>query len=121
MYESTENNDLIGYTYSDFAGNFDRKRTYGYVFHIGPGVIAWASKKQSIVTLSSVKQEYVATTSTTCQAVWLRRVLDRIKQKQQGSTTIYCDNTSTIALSKNSVFHRRASILILDITLLEDL
>ena len=30
-----------------------------------------------------------------------------LKQKQEGSTTIYCENTSTIALSKNSVFHQK--------------
>ena len=39
--------------------------------------------------------------------VVLRRVLDRLKQKQRESTQIYCDNTSTIALSKNGVFHQK--------------
>ena len=60
------------------------------------------------MTLSSVEAEYVAATSVTCQAVWLRRELDGFKQKQQGSTAIYCDNTSAIALSKNSVFHQKS-------------
>ena len=63
MYSSTKNNDLIGYTDNDFAGSLDdMKSTYGYVFHLGSGVISWASKKQPIVTLSSAKEEYVATT-----------------------------------------------------------
>ena len=109
MYASTEKKELIGYTDSDFAGSLDdRKSTSGYVFHLGSGVIAWASKKQPIVTLSSAEAEYVAATSAACQAVWLRRVLDGLKQKQQGSTAIYCDNTSAIALSKNSVFHQKS-------------
>ena len=74
---------MIGYTDSDFAGSLDdRKSTSGYVFHISSGVIAWASKKQPIVTLSSAEAEYVAATSAACQAVWLRRVLDGLKQKQ---------------------------------------
>ena len=82
MYASTENKELIGYTDSDFAGSLDdRKCTSGYVFHLGSRVIAWASKKQPIVTLSSAEAEYVATTSAACQAVWLRRVLDGLKQK----------------------------------------
>ena len=39
--------------------------------------------------------------------MWLRRVLNGLKQKQQGTITIYCDNTLTIALSKKSVFHQK--------------
>ena len=60
------------------------------------------------MTLSSLEEKYLGATSTTCHAVWLRRVFDGLKKKQQGSTTIYCDNTSAIALSKNSVFHQKS-------------
>ena len=67
-----------------------------------------ASKKQPIVTISSAEAKYVAATSSTCQALWLRRVFDGLKHKQQGSTKIYCDTTSAIALSKNSVFHQKS-------------
>lgn len=106
MYVSTKNKDLIRYIDNDFVGCLDdRKRTSCFMFHLGSGVISWASKKQPIVALSSVEAEYVAAKSTACQAVWLRRVLDGLKKKQQGSTTIYCDNTLAISLSKNSVFH----------------
>jgi len=74
---------LIGYTDSDFVGSLDvRKRTCGFVFHIGSGVISWASKKHPVVTLSSTEEEYVAATSATCQAVWLIRVFDGLKQKK---------------------------------------
>eukprot|EP00253_Pinus_taeda_P034724 PITA_34724 len=83
MYESTEKKDLIGYTDSDFAGSLDdRKNTSGFVFHLGSGVISWASKKHPIVTLLSAEAEYVAATSTSCQAMWLRRVFDGLEQKQ---------------------------------------
>jgi len=90
MYESTKKKDLIGYTYNYFAGSLDdRKSTSDFLFHLGSGVISWASKKQPIMTLSSVEAEYVAATLATCQAVWLRRIFDGLKQKQQISTTIY--------------------------------
>ena len=80
MYASKKKKDLIRYRDSDFAGGLkDRKNTFGFVFHLGSSVISWASKKQPIVTLSSVEAKYVAATSTTCQAVWLRRVFDGIK------------------------------------------
>eukprot|EP00253_Pinus_taeda_P005804 PITA_05804 len=84
-----------------------RKSTSGYVFHMGSGAISWASKKQPVVSLSTAEAEYVAATAIACQAVWLRRVLRDLCHEQENGTTIYCDNSSAIALSKNSVFHKR--------------
>ena len=76
-YTLSLNFELIGYTDSDFAGSIDdRKSTYGYVFSLGSGAVAWASKTQPIVTLSSTKEKYVAIAATACQAVWMRRVLN---------------------------------------------
>eukprot|EP00253_Pinus_taeda_P034058 PITA_34058 len=91
-----------------WAGSVDdRKSTSGYVFHMGSGAISWASKKQPVVSLSIAEAEYVAATAAACQAVWLRRVLRDLCHEQEKGATIYCDNSSAIALSKNSVFHKR--------------
>eukprot|EP00253_Pinus_taeda_P019941 PITA_19941 len=95
-------------THCDWAGSVDdRKSTSGYVFHMGSGAISWASKKQLVVSLSTAEVEYVAATAATCQAVWLRRVLRDLCHEKENRTTIYCDNSSAIALSKNSVFHKQ--------------
>eukprot|EP00253_Pinus_taeda_P015702 PITA_15702 len=85
----------------------DRKSTSGYVFHMGSGAISWASKKQPIVALSTTEAEYVAATAAACQAVWMRRMLRSLGQEQAKATVIFRDNSSAIALSKNSVFHKR--------------
>eukprot|EP00253_Pinus_taeda_P031402 PITA_31402 len=79
------------------------KRILRYV----KGAISWASKKQSIVALSTAEAEYVAATAAACQAVWMRRMLSSLGQEQAKATVIFCDNSSAIALSKNSVFHKR--------------
>eukprot|EP00253_Pinus_taeda_P005715 PITA_05715 len=79
------------------------KRILRYV----KGAISWASKKQSIVALSTPEAEYVAATVAACQAVWMRRMLRSLGQEQAKATMIFCDNSSAIALSKNSVFHKR--------------
>jgi hypothetical protein len=101
------NFDLIEYTDSDFVGsNDDRKSTCGYVFSLGSRIVAWASKKQTIVTLSSTEAEYVATTTAACQVVWMRRILNELLHEQNGATQFVCDNKSSIALSKNHVFHK---------------
>eukprot|EP00253_Pinus_taeda_P035853 PITA_35853 len=92
----------------DWVGSVDdQKRTSGYVFHMGSGAISWASKKQPIVALSTAKAEYVAATATTCQAVWMRRTLRSLCEEQAKGTMIFCDNSSAIALSNNSLFHKR--------------
>eukprot|EP00253_Pinus_taeda_P025064 PITA_25064 len=84
-----------------------RKSTSGYVFHMGSGAISWASKKKPVVALLTAEAEYVAATAAACQAVWLRRVLRDLCHEQENGTTIYCDNSSAIVLSKNFVFHKR--------------
>jgi len=98
-YTSNLNFELIGYTDSDFAGSIDdRKSTSGYVFSLGSRSVAWASKKQPIVTLSSTEAEYVAGVAAACQAVWMRRIWNELLHEKNGATQIVCDNKSSIAL-----------------------
>lgn len=54
------------------------KSTSGNCFVFGLGAIYWASMKQAIVALSLTEREYVVVTTTTYQAVWLRRVLSHL-------------------------------------------
>lgn len=85
----------------------DRKSVSAYVFSIGSGAVSWSSKKKTTVALSSTEAEYISATAATCQAIWLRRMLDDLGLTQEGATTIYCDNVSTISLSKNPILHSR--------------
>jgi len=108
-YTRTSDCTLTGYTDSDFAGcTDDRKSTAGYAFHFGSSLISWASKKQPIVSLSSAEAEYVATTTAACHIVWLQRLLKDMGHAVIDTTTIFCDNSSAIALSKNHVFHKKS-------------
>ena len=100
--------ELQVFTDSDFAGDVDRRKsTSGYVFLMDNAAVAWLSKKQPIVTLSTTEAEYVAASVCACQAIWFKRILGELGYNVDGSTVIYCDNTSTIKLSKNPVFHGR--------------
>ncbi|GJV88201.1 retrovirus-related pol polyprotein from transposon TNT 1-94 [Tanacetum coccineum] len=83
----------------------DSKSTSGYVFLMGGGAVAWSSRKQPIVTLSTTEAEYIAAATCACQAIWMRRVLKEIGYDQGGEMVLLCDNTSTIKLSKNAVLH----------------
>ena len=93
-YTTSDCNQLSGYTDSDFAGSLDdRKSTSGYVFQLGTNLILWASKKQPIVSISSAEAEYVAATSASCQAVWMRRLLKDMSHIENDPTPIFHDNT----------------------------
>ena len=60
------------------------------------------------MTLSFAEVEYVAATAVACQTVWMRRTLFELQHEQNEPTPIFCDNNSTIALSRNHVFHKRS-------------
>jgi hypothetical protein len=124
LYKSKISDDLSleGWCDSDYAGDLDdRKSTTGYVYMLGSGAISWSSKKQPIVTLSTTEAEFVSAASCACQGVWLRNVLDYLRLKQQGSTVIYCDNSSSIKLSKNPVMHGRCKHIDVRFHFLRDL
>eukprot|EP00253_Pinus_taeda_P009234 PITA_09234 len=108
LYKSIVSSLMYLTATSDWTGSVDdRKITSGYVFHMGSRAISWASKKQPVVSLSTAKAEYVVVTVAACQTVWLRRVLRDLCHEQEKGTTIYCDNSSAIALPKNPIFHKR--------------
>eukprot|EP00253_Pinus_taeda_P022507 PITA_22507 len=97
-----------GYFDSDWDVNLDdRKSTTGYVFNIGSRLISWSSEKQPTVSLSSTEAEYKALCSATCEAIWLRRILEDVGETQQTPTVIRCGNQSTIKLAKNPIYHAR--------------
>jgi hypothetical protein len=76
-YTKSNSNQLSRYTDSDFAGSLDdMKITSGHVFQLGMNLISWASKKQPIVSISYAEAKYVAATSNSFQAVWLRILLN---------------------------------------------
>ena len=56
---------------------------------------------------SSAEAEYISASLATSQAIWLRRILEDIKEKQNEATYLLCDNNSAIAIAKNYVFHSR--------------
>ena len=108
FYKKGGNEELVAYTDSDYAGDLDdRRNTLGYVFMLSSGAVSWSSKKQHVVSLSTTATEFIAATSCSCQAIWLRRILEGLNHAQHDSTIVYCDNSSTIKLSKNLVMHGR--------------
>jgi hypothetical protein len=72
------------------------------------GAVSWSSRKQQVVTLSTIEAEFIAAATSACQAIWLRRILDDLHFQQHDPTIIHCDSSSAIKLSKNPVLHGRS-------------
>jgi len=122
LYKRNGTEKLEAYTDSDYAGDLDdRKSTSGYVFMLSSGAVSWSSKKQPVVTLSTTEAEFIAAASCACQGVWMRRILEKLGHTQLGSITMYCDNSSTIKLSKNPVLHGRSKHIDVRFHFLRDL
>ncbi|XP_057989121.1 secreted RxLR effector protein 161-like [Hevea brasiliensis] len=122
FYRRGRENCFVGFTDSNYAGDMvDSKSTSGYVFLLSGGAVAWSSRKQPIVTLSTTEAEFVAAAACACQAIWMRRVLEDIGQSQEEAIILMCDNVSTIKLSKHPVLHGRSKHIRVRFHFLRDL
>jgi hypothetical protein len=68
-------------------------------------VISWLSRKQTLVALSTVEAEYIATIVASRETMWLRKLLVGLFDLQLEPTLIHCDNQSCVKLSENPMFH----------------
>ncbi|PNX67789.1 cationic amino acid transporter 1-like protein, partial [Trifolium pratense] len=101
--------ELIAYTDSNWCGDAnDRKSTAGYLSLLNNAPIAWCSKKESVVALSSCEAEYIATSLCACQAIWLVNLMEEMTGEDHGSVTMNIDNISAINLAKNPVAHGKS-------------
>ena len=70
--------------------------------------VSWRSKKQTCVALSTAEAEYIALSAATQEALWMRQLLTNLSVNVEKPITIYEDNQSAIAMSKNPQFHGRS-------------
>ena len=68
FYSKESNLSLTGFSDSDWAGNADnRKITTGGCFYVGANLVAWMSKKQNSLSLSTTEVEYIVAGSCCSQ------------------------------------------------------
>ena len=98
---------LVGYANADGSMTEDHQAIMGYAFLIDGGAISWSSKKQEIVLLSTTESEYVAATHGMKEALWLHNLLAEVFEPLMDATTLFSDNQSVIALTRDHQFHAR--------------
>ncbi|UYV83660.1 hypothetical protein LAZ67_23001938 [Cordylochernes scorpioides] len=102
--------ELYGYVDAYWGGNLmDRKSHSGFVFYLAGGPIAWESKKQQTVSLSSTESEYIALCEAGKEAVHIRMLLDELGFGEilEGPTVLKTDNQGARQLTRNPVYHAR--------------
>jgi hypothetical protein len=105
IWLGSEQSGIIGYSDADFAGDTnDRSSTSGSIFFFRGGPVAWSSKKQSCIALSTTEAEYVAACEATKTAVWLRYLLQDFSGKEE-EVPMFCDNQGAVKLVHNPEYH----------------
>jgi hypothetical protein len=106
-FGSSEKSLVQGYTDSDWGSQPDRHSISGYAFAVGPGVITWRSKKQSIVAQSTTEAEFIAMAEATKEALSIQHILQEVYPVLASTIPLLCDNQSAIALAKDNKYHQR--------------
>ena len=85
-----------------------RKSLIGYCVFLGDALISWRSKKQSVVSRSSVEAEYRSMASTTYEVTWILFLLRDLQVKHEKSVLLYYDNQGALHIAANLVSHERS-------------
>ena len=98
---------LTGYADADGSMAEDRKAISGYAFMINGEAVSWSAKRQQIISLSTTESEYIAATYAAKEALWLRQLILQLFGINLDATTLFSDNQSAIALTKEHQYHAR--------------
>jgi hypothetical protein len=96
---------LKSYVDSDWASSKGCKSTSEMVHLLNDSVIAWSSKEQAIVALSTGEAEYIAASKYTREVVYRRQLLSELSYPQHTLTHIHEDNQTCISFTRNDATH----------------
>ena len=73
---------------------------------LGSGVVAWSSKLQPVVTLSTTEAEYVSGVAARKEICWMQQLLKEVGYPAEVPSRLFIDNQSAISVAKNPEHHR---------------
>jgi hypothetical protein len=90
------------YTDSNWAGDLElRRSTSGVLLKMNGCAVAWSSRRQKSVAMSSTEAEYVALSEGVKEVLWLRQMLKELGHEQGPATGMLCDNDASVRTALN--------------------
>jgi len=111
----SEDPDIFAFCDADHGNSVDHGNSIsGHAVFFVSGCLAWASKKQTAVALSTGEAEYYSASYVGRVIMWLRQLLDELEHACNGPTSLYVDNTSAITMigTPNQISNRTKHIKI---------
>jgi len=103
-----ENNILIGFVDSDFAGErTSRKSRSGFIFYFNNSPVAWFSKLQPVIAQSTLEAETVSANEAVRELLAIRQTLRDIGLNMEGPTILLEDNEGALTLSERGLGEAR--------------
>jgi len=107
--------DLLAYCDADWAScTHSRRSVSGFVVFLGDTLIAWKSKKQTTISLSSAEAEYRSLRRLVAELSWLSRLLHELGLSNITPIPVKCDSMVAMYIAKNPVFHERTKHIEID-------
>ena len=98
----------ISFVDADWGGDLDSRRsTTGFASFSQGALIAYKSKLQNTVALSTTEAEFMALSDLGKHVLWLRRLREDLGRPLQGPDPVYNDNKGAIALAESPGNHER--------------
>lgn len=87
---------------------------------LGDALISWKSKKQSTVSNSTTKAEYIAMAVAVKEILWISYILQELQLPIPFPLPLFCDNKFTLLIAKNPCLHGRTKHINVDIHFVKD-
>ncbi|GKD56272.1 ribonuclease H-like domain-containing protein, partial [Tanacetum coccineum] len=97
-----------------------RKSVSGFCVFLCNNLVSWKSKKQATISRSSAESEYRCLASTTCELIWIVKILKDLGVEGLLPAHLFCDSTSAISIAGNPVFHEKTKHFEIDLHLVRE-